>query len=69
MIGSKDNKPWRLCDTGVALYMAWSAALDQTRPKADKRDILQAEQAYLAHRRACTECSKFIEEWNSEEAE
>ena len=58
-----------LCTEGERLYMAWSGLLDQTRPKADKRDIRQAEQAYLAHRRECTECSKFIEEWNPEEAE
>ena len=44
------------CDTGIGLYKAWSALLDQRRPKASKLDISLAKRAYLEHREGCERC-------------
>ena len=44
------------CETGIGLYKAWSALLDQRRPKASKKEISLAKRAYLKHRESCERC-------------
>jgi len=46
------------CDTGIGLYKAWSALLDQRRPKASKKEISLAKRAYLKHLERCEVCRK-----------
>ena len=58
MDGTRSNKAkFHLCPEGERLYLAWSALLDQTRPKTSRRQIAAARKAYFDHRAACQECS------------
>lgn len=65
MDGTRNNTHFHLCPDGERLYLAWSALLDQTRPKAGRRQIAAARRAYFDHRAACAECTPL--EGNGEE--
>lgn len=53
----------RMCTEGMRLYMVWTNLLEQTRPKADKREIRRAKKAFVDHYyKICTECGMVYDE-------
>jgi len=48
---------FHLCKEGEALYLAWSALLDQVRPKVPARKVAAAKRKYIKHRETCGTCT------------
>ena len=50
------------CPVGWRLYTTWAHLLETHAPRAEAK---AAEREYIAHRKACQECSPWLEKWEA----